>query len=681
MSALVGALRAMLSLDSTAFVDGAKRAQDRSSQLEARLQRLGGRMQAIGAAMSAVGVGIGLAIKGQLDAADQLDEASQKFGVPIEQLSRLKYAAELSGVQFDTLGASLRVMSRGMVQDAEKFTAIGVAVRDSAGNMRSTEAVLQDVADVFARMPDGAEKTALAMQLFGRSGTDMILMLNAGKTGLQQMADEATAMGLVIDAKTGAAAGRFNENLDRLRATMNGLVVQIAAALAPTLERLSEIALAIAEKFRNLSPETQTLMANMALFGLALGPLILGLGVVVSSITAVAGALKAVAALFLTNPIVLAGVAIAGAAWLIYENWDGIVAFFEQLWADVKAIFTETWESIKRTVIGAVHSVMLKFDEIVAKIQTIIDKAKSLGTAIASALNVDAESAAAMEAFEENYGMTYEDGAAVGAAIADGVADGTINGVQNRKADIRDAFGQVTGLALEEFEINSPSRVFSRIGAQLMAGLGVGVRDNMDAATVPMADVADRMTEAADQFKGAWGSAFTSLVTGSQSLRGALSQLASSMASTFANNAFDALWSGGGSGNGLGALVGSVFGFAKGGVFDTGRVQAFANGGVVNGATAFGMAGGLGVMGEAGPEAIMPLTRGANGKLGVEAHGGGGGVMRLIIEENPMFAARVQTEARGVAVEVVQAGIEQYDSDVLPQRVGDISGDPRVRGK
>lgn len=66
-------------------------------------------------------------------------------------------------------------------------------------------------------------------------------------------------------------------------------------------------------------------------------------------------------------------------------------------------------------------------------------------------------------------------------------------------------------------------------------------------------------------------------------------------------------------------------GFANGGAF-SGGTQFFANGGVVSSPTAFGMSGGrIGIMGEAGPEAIMPLTRGPNGKLGVKAHGGGGG--------------------------------------------------------
>lgn len=81
---------------------------------------------------------------------------------------------------------------------------------------------------------------------------------------------------------------------------------------------------------------------------------------------------------------------------------------------------------------------------------------------------------------------------------------------------------------------------------------------------------------------------------------------------------------------GVESLLGGLFPFAQGGVFDQGRVQAFASGGVVSGATAFPMRGGTGIMGEAGPEAIMPLSRGDDGKLGVR----GGGATSVTVNMN-----------------------------------------------
>jgi lambda family phage tail tape measure protein len=89
---------------------------------------------------------------------------------------------------------------------------------------------------------------------------------------------------------------------------------------------------------------------------------------------------------------------------------------------------------------------------------------------------------------------------------------------------------------------------------------------------------------------------------------------------------------------GLSGALGSALGFANGGVFSSGRVRAFAKGGVINGPTTFPMRGGTGLMGEAGPEAIMPLTRGPDGKLGVAAQRGGGGSPIVVNIQTPDLA-------------------------------------------
>ena len=77
---------------------------------------------------------------------------------------------------------------------------------------------------------------------------------------------------------------------------------------------------------------------------------------------------------------------------------------------------------------------------------------------------------------------------------------------------------------------------------------------------------------------------------------------------------------------GIGSFVQGILPFADGGSFSQGRVMPFANGGVISGPTTFPMRGATGLMGEAGPEAIMPLARGPDGKLGVRSAGGGGAV-------------------------------------------------------
>jgi len=109
------------------------------------------------------------------------------------------------------------------------------------------------------------------------------------------------------------------------------------------------------------------------------------------------------------------------------------------------------------------------------------------------------------------------------------------------------------------------------------------------------------------------------------SLSNSLRSLANSMVNTAFNAAVKPVTDqvGGLLSQGVGSLIGSLFPFEKGASFSQGRVQPFASGGVVNGPVTFPMRGGTGLMGEAGPEAIMPLARGADGKLGVRGANGG----------------------------------------------------------
>lgn len=119
-------------------------------------------------------------------------------------------------------------------------------------------------------------------------------------------------------------------------------------------------------------------------------------------------------------------------------------------------------------------------------------------------------------------------------------------------------------------------------------------------------------------------SAFDGVAFDGMRLSDALSQVAQRMADSVYNVAMKPVQQavGGALANGMNSALSGMFAFANGGAFSQGRVMPFAKGGVVSSPTTFPMRGATGLMGEAGPEAIMPLTRGADGRLGVASQGG-----------------------------------------------------------
>ena len=136
-----------------------------------------------------------------------------------------------------------------------------------------------------------------------------------------------------------------------------------------------------------------------------------------------------------------------------------------------------------------------------------------------------------------------------------------------------------------------------------------------------------------NSFNSQLGTAFQDLIFEGGKLSDVLKGLAKSMINTSFNKAVSPLTGGLADivTKGLGGIFGGLFGFEKGGAFSSGRVMPFAKGGVVTAPTTFPMRSGTGLMGEAGPEAIMPLSRGADGSLGVRAQATAGVTVNMNI--------------------------------------------------
>lgn len=214
------------------------------------------------AASSFVGFG-----KAAVDAAAQMQDMAQRTGVSTEALSQLDYAAQQSGTSMETLEKSLAKLSKaqaaavgGSKQAAESFAKIGVSVKNADGSLRSTEEVLLDVAERFSKLQDGAAKAALAQELFGKSGTELIPLLNKGREGITALTKEADKLGLTIGGKTAAAASAFNDNLNKMRNVTRGIASQFVTQVLPMLGSLAEEFLSAAQRSGTLEAAVGTLV-------------------------------------------------------------------------------------------------------------------------------------------------------------------------------------------------------------------------------------------------------------------------------------------------------------------------------------------------------------------------------------------------------------------------------------
>ena len=205
-----------------------------------------GGVGAVAVAATATATALITITKRAVDAGDALYKMSQKTGLAVEDLGKLQYAADLSGVSSEALQKGMTSLAVGMVeasvgsgQAGEAINRLGVSAKNADGSMRSSMEVLYDLADVFSLMPDGVEKTNLAVDIFGkRLGAEMIPLLNGGGAGLKAMGDEAERLGLIMSTELAKKSEEFNDNVARLGSLSESAGIKIANALIPALNQL-----------------------------------------------------------------------------------------------------------------------------------------------------------------------------------------------------------------------------------------------------------------------------------------------------------------------------------------------------------------------------------------------------------------------------------------------------------
>ena len=244
-------------------------ATDRLGVLGSVLGKLGPAGLIAGASIAALGVGITALVMPVARVGDEFFKLSQKTGVSVEALTAMNYAAKLSDVSTEGLTKALQKLSVAIfdtqvqgVEGSATLKALGVAATDASGQIRPTEQVLLDLADKFSAMPDGADKAALAVKLFGKEGLSIIPFLNQGRAGITALMEEAQRLGLVMTEGVARASEVLNDNLTRLSSLLEGVQRQIGAAVIPVLADFTEQVILAQSETGSFGNELQRITAN-----------------------------------------------------------------------------------------------------------------------------------------------------------------------------------------------------------------------------------------------------------------------------------------------------------------------------------------------------------------------------------------------------------------------------------
>jgi len=328
------ALTIRAKVDGLAQIDGLTRSLDKAnnqaSGLSNAFSKLGGMAKTAGVAIAGLGAAAvgGLAVLGKnaIDAADNLNDLSQRTGVGVETLSKFGAAAEDSGSSIDEVAKAMGKLSKGIVDPASKaneaLRSIGVSSTDTQGKIRSVDAVMLDIADKFSMLPDGAQKTALAMEIFGKSGANLIPMLNGGREAMSQysatitteMAQAADKFNDAINMIMRELAGPLNQAItaalpyiaqlaDQLGAALPGAI----AALVPVLTGFLGVLTQIGQWFATLTPQQQGFVAGAAALSVAFIALAPAITAIITVFTALGPLIAGIAAALVGIPALIAG--------------------------------------------------------------------------------------------------------------------------------------------------------------------------------------------------------------------------------------------------------------------------------------------------------------------------------------------------------------------------------------
>lgn len=194
-----------------------------------------------------VGLGAGLSLVGKKmfdgavsagEFADELLVMSDVTNLSAETLQMWSYASGFVDVELTTITDSMRKMTKSLGTNEEAFKKLGVATRDSGGNLRSQEEIFMDTIDALGGIENATERDIASLELFGKTATELNPLIKAGGDELRRLSEEAIASGVIISGTVLEQFAQFDDTMNRLKEQFGALSKNIVAGFLPTIEGL-----------------------------------------------------------------------------------------------------------------------------------------------------------------------------------------------------------------------------------------------------------------------------------------------------------------------------------------------------------------------------------------------------------------------------------------------------------
>ena len=371
-------------------------ASEQFKQMGSSLESAGRSMAGLSRAAAALAASIGAITVKSGQWADDLNTMSKRYSIGTKDLQMYSAAAELVDTDVEAIAKShvklektMLTASKGTGTAAEAFDALGVQITNADGSLRDGDQVWQETIKALGQMENETQRDAYAMALMGRSASELNPLIEDGGETYQKLAETMQKYGLeFIDQETLDQANEFNDALDTIKAV--GLVAfqqlgtQLAAYLAPAMEKVVDVVGKLAKWFSQLSPRTQAIIAAIAGVVAVVSPLLIGLGklsmgigAIIKLVAIVGPAIGGIVAAL--GPVILIIAAVVAAGVLLYKNWDTIKAKAIDLKNKVVAAFNEfktkvasIWSAITAPITKAVTTIQ----NAISKIKSIVNGAK-----------------------------------------------------------------------------------------------------------------------------------------------------------------------------------------------------------------------------------------------------------------------------------------------------------------